>query len=243
MKRLFRGLRDKPPDAAYDAVIIGAGIGGLICANLLAREGLRVLLTEQHYMVGGYCSTFRRKGYTFDAATHFYPLLGNPATITGRLLLDLGITNGWVKMDPVDHFHFPDGSSFAVPADFDVYLKRVKAEFPEEAAALNKFFAVVREVYMFGLLSYFRWRDSDRLEPYRRMTVRQALDQHFRNEKLKLLLAADCGHWGSPPSRTSFVFDSMLRLSYFLGNYYPRGGSQAFADELALRFEECGGNR
>jgi len=35
--------------------------------------------------------------------------------------------------------------------------------------------------------------------------------------------------------RTSFVFDSMLRLSYFLGNYYPRGGSQAFADELALR--------
>src|SRR5262249_39926097 len=48
--------------------------------------------------------------------------------------------------------------------------------------------------------------------------------------------------WGSPPSRTSFVFDSMLRLSYFLGNYYPRGGSQAFADELALRFEELGGH-
>jgi prolycopene isomerase len=34
----------------------------------------------------------------------------------------------------------------------------------------------------------------------------------------------------------------MLRLSYFLGNYYPRGGSQAFADELALRFEERGGH-
>jgi len=34
----------------------------------------------------------------------------------------------------------------------------------------------------------------------------------------------------------------MLRLSYFLGNYYPCGGSQAFADELALRFEELGGD-
>src|SRR5947209_15830825 len=34
----------------------------------------------------------------------------------------------------------------------------------------------------------------------------------------------------------------MLRLSYFLGNYYPQGGSQAFADELALRFEERGGH-
>lgn len=242
MKRLFKGLRGKEPDRSYDAVIIGAGIGGLICANLLAREGLHVLIIEQHYMVGGYCSTFRRNGFTFDAATHFYPLLGNPATITGKLLLDLNITNGWVKMDPVDHFHFPDGSRFSVPADFDLYLDRLKKEFPEEAEALDRFFVLVREVYLAGLLTYFRWRETDRLGPYSDKTVRQMLDQCFRNRKLKLLLAADCGHWGSPPSRTSFVFDSMLRLSYFLGNYYPRGGSQAFADELALRFEELGGH-
>ncbi|MGZ8846336.1 MAG: phytoene desaturase family protein, partial [Pyrinomonadaceae bacterium] len=141
-----------------------------------------------------------------------------------------------------DHFHFPDGSSFAVSADFEIYLARLKSEFPEEATALDKFFELVREVYMLGLLSYFRWRDNDRLKPFAQMTVREALDRHFRNPKLKLLLAADCGHWGSPPCRTSFVFDSMLRLSYFLGNYYPRGGSQAFADELALRFEELGGD-
>ena len=242
MKRLFRGLRGQSPAASYDAVIIGAGIGGLICANLLARDGLRVLLVEQHYMVGGYCSTFRRKGFTFDAATHFYPLLGNPATITGKLLCDLGVTNGWVKMDPVDHFHFPDGSTFAVPADFDTYLDKLKHDFPNEAERLDQFFALVREVYLSGLLTYFRWRETDRLDHYSGMTLRQVLDQYFRDPKLKLLLAADCGHWGSPPSRTSFVFDSMLRLSYFLGNYYPRGGSQAFADELALRFEELGGH-
>jgi phytoene dehydrogenase-like protein len=242
MKRPFTGLRHRPPDRSYDAVIIGAGIGGLICANLLAREGLRVLLVEQHYMVGGYCSTFRRKGYTFDAATHFYPLLGSPATLTGKLLLELGVRNGWVKMDPVDNFHFPDGSSFSVPADFNTYLSKLKAGFPDEGQALDGFFRVVREVYMYGLLSYFRGRDTERLDPFRHMTVREALAHHFRSRKLRLLLAADCGHWGSPPSRTSFIFDSMLRLSYFLGNYYPRGGSQAFADELAQKFEEGGGH-
>ena len=64
MARSFRGLRDTEPAATYDCVIIGAGIGGLILANLLARDGLKVLLVEQHYMVGGYCSTFRRAGYT-----------------------------------------------------------------------------------------------------------------------------------------------------------------------------------
>ncbi len=242
MKRPFRGLRDQSPASSYDAVVVGAGVGGLVCANLLAREGLRVLLVEQHYMVGGYCSTFRRAGYTFDAATHFYPLLGNPRTITGKLLRDLGLTQGWVKMDPVDHFHLPDGSSFSVPADFDAYLSKLKAEFPEESRALDDFFAVVREVYLHGLLEYFRWRATDRLDPFRSMTVRDALDRYFRDPKLKLLLAGDCGHWGGPPRRTSFVFDSMLRLSYFLGNYYPRGGSQAFADELAQRFEERGGH-
>jgi phytoene dehydrogenase-like protein len=242
MKRPFTGLRNQPPDSSYDAVIVGAGVGGLVCANLLARAGLRVLLVEQHYMVGGYCSTFRRGGYTFDAATHFYPLLGNPRTITGKLLRELGLTQEWVKMDPVDHFHFPNGSNFSVPADFDAYLLKLKAEFPEESRALDDFFAVVREVYLSGLLEYFRWRTTDRLDPFRQLTVRDALDRYFRDPKLKLLLAGDCGHWGAPPRRTSFVFDSMLRLSYFLGNYYPRGGSQAFADELAQRFEERGGH-
>src|SRR5437667_2207903 len=145
MKRLFRGLRGKRPNDSYDAVIIGAGIGGLICANLLAREGLRVLLTEQHYMVGGYCSTFRRKGFTIDAATHFYPLLGNPMTITGAVLAEIGCRTKWVKMDPVDHFHFPDGTSFSVPADFDEYLTKLKAAFPDEVLALDTFFEIARD--------------------------------------------------------------------------------------------------
>lgn len=241
MSRPFRALKNGPTPT-YDAIVIGAGIGGLICANLLVRQGLRVLLVEQHYMVGGYCSIFRRKGYTFDAATHFYPLLGNPTTMTGKLLGDLGITTGWVKMDPVDQFHFPDGSHYAVPADFDRYVAELKALFPQEAEAIDRFFAVVKEAYMYGLLAYFRGRDTAKLDSYRGLTVQQVLDQHFRDHKLKLLLTADCPHWGSPPSRTSFVFDSMLRLSYFVGNYYPIGGSQTFADELAQRFEEQGGH-
>lgn len=223
-------------------MVIGSGVGGLIVANLLVRAGLKVLLVEQHYMAGGYCSTFRRGGYTFDAATHFYPLLGNPETLTGRLLAELGVATGWIAMDPVDVFHLPDGSRFAVDPDFTAYLAHLKADFPAERAALDGFFAEVREAYLLGLLCYFRGRGEERLGRFREQTVRQALDRWFGDAKLKLLLTADCPHWGSPPCRTSFVFDSMLRLSYFLGNYYPRGGSQAFADDLVQAFEERGGH-
>ena len=242
MKRPFQPLpHSRGPDPSYDAVIIGAGIGGLIAANLLAREGLNVLLVEQHYVVGGYCSTFQRQGYTFDAASHFYPLLGDPGTMTGKLLAKLGVETKWVKMDPVDQFHLPDGSSFAVAADFDAYFSRLKQEFPDEAGALDRFFALARKLYLWGILYYFRGIDTKRLAPYLDMTLRDALDQFFQSARLKLLLTADVPHWGSAPNRTSFVFDSMLRLSYFLGNYYPVGGSQRFADELAQRFQERGG--
>ena len=241
-RRPFHGLRRNAPRQRYDAVVVGAGIGGLVTANLLAREGLAVLLVERHYMVGGYCSTFRRAGFTFDAATHFYPLLGNAETISGRLVRELGVETRWVKMDPVDTFHFPDGSRFEVPADYDDYRRRLDGEFPAERERLERFFAEVHEAYMLGLLAYFRGRETERLERFRGLSVRDALDRHFSDEKLKLLLTADCPHWGSAPRRTSFVFDSMLRLSYFLGNFYPVGGSQAFADELARCFEERGGD-
>ena len=241
-KRRFKGLRKEGPDSSYDVIIIGAGIGGLICANLLQRDGLRVLMIEQHYMAGGYCSTFRRKGYTFDAATHFYPLLGNPSTMTGKLLLDLEIDTGWIKMDPIDTFHFPDGDRFVVPGDFRDYRAELDRLFPHEKENISEFFATVREVYLLGLLAYFRGRETARLDDFRDWTVQDALNRFFRDPKLKLLLTADSPHWGSPPYRTSFVFDSMLRLSYFLGNYYPVEGSQAFADTLAMRFEEAGGH-
>lgn len=242
MKRPFRGLRRREPRAAYDAVVVGGGVAGLVAANLLAREGLSVLLAEQHYMLGGYCSTFRRGGFTFDASTHFYPLLGDPKTLTGRILAELGVETRWVKMDPVDTFHLPDGTRFDVPADFETYRRRLDEAFSAERDALERFFSEAREAYHLGLIEHFRRRPVARLDRFRELTVRDVLDRHFRDERLKLVLTADCPHWGSPPKRTSFVFDSMLRLSYFLGNYYPVGGSQAFADELGRCFEERGGD-
>src|SRR5215831_12440469 len=139
MARRFKSLRGEPLPF-YDAVIIGAGVGGLLCGDLLAHSGLQVLLIEQHYMVGGYCSAFKRKGFVFDAATHFYPLLGNPRTLTGKVLVKLGLKTTWIKMDPVDQFHFPDGTKFTVPADFDSYIIRLKREFPDEERAIDDFF-------------------------------------------------------------------------------------------------------
>ncbi len=242
MKHPFKPLKIKEnPASSYDVIIIGAGIGGLISANILAQDGLKVLLLEQHYVVGGYCSSFYRKGYYFDAGSHFYPLLGNPESITGKIVRDIGATNKWKKMDPVDQFHLPDKSTFSVPADLDTYLKKIKKQFPESVAQIDKYFDAVREAYLFGLLHYFKGKTSKQFKKFENFSLKDMLDKHIDDPKLKFILTADCAHWGSPPSRTSFVFDSMLRLSYFLGNYYPEGSSQKFADELAFCFQQSGG--
>ncbi|HHD56991.1 MAG TPA: FAD-dependent oxidoreductase [Desulfobulbaceae bacterium] len=53
--------------APFDVIVIGGGIGGLVTGALLADAGLSLLLLEQHDKTGGCASTFRRKGYKFEA--------------------------------------------------------------------------------------------------------------------------------------------------------------------------------
>jgi len=54
-------------DRDYDVIIIGGGVGGLVCGDLLSKRGYRVLILEKNYQVGGYCQSSKRKGYTFNA--------------------------------------------------------------------------------------------------------------------------------------------------------------------------------
>src|SRR5262249_55440598 len=191
--------------------------------------------------LGGFCSTFRRHGYIFDAATHFYPLLGNPATLTGKILHRLGIATEWVPMDPVDQFHFPGLPTFSVPGDLPGFIARLKEFFPAESQRIDSYFKELRQSYLAGLLYYFRGVANDTIDRLGRYTMWEKLDESFRDPRIKAVLMADSLHWGSLPGSTSYVFDAMLRLAYFLGNYYPKGSSQKFADDLGRGLQSRGG--
>ncbi|RLT04545.1 MAG: NAD(P)/FAD-dependent oxidoreductase [Planctomycetota bacterium] len=59
---------------SYDVVVIGSGLAGLTSANILARQGLRVLLLEHHYQLGGMATWFKRAGgHIFDISLHGFP--------------------------------------------------------------------------------------------------------------------------------------------------------------------------
>ena len=83
-------------------------------------------------------------------------------------------------MDPVDHFHFPDGSSFSVSADFDEYIDELKATFPHERWRSTSFFAMRATAYLYGLLYYFRGREHERFGALPHLTLQRGARARFQ---------------------------------------------------------------
>src|SRR3990172_12590243 len=99
----------KPSKNVYDAIIIGAGISGLVCGCYLAKAGMKVLVVEQHDKPGGYCTSFRRHGFIFDAAAHSFGSYregGNFRQIVADLGLDKLIKIA--RFNPSDLIIAPD---------------------------------------------------------------------------------------------------------------------------------------
>jgi len=139
----YRPSRLKQP---YDALIIGSGIGGLTTAALLSELGWRVAVLEQHYTAGGATHSYERNGYEWDVGVHYIGDMGG-ATMSRRLMDFL--TQGkvaWAPMDAhYDRFFIGDRTYDAVagPAEF---RDNLLAHFPREAAAIDRYLELLREV-------------------------------------------------------------------------------------------------
>ena len=86
----------------YDAVVIGAGNGGLTAAIRLLQGGARVLLVEKHNIPGGFATSFRRGRFEFEASLHELNDFGTADNAGDvRVLFDeLGVTDKieWVQI-------------------------------------------------------------------------------------------------------------------------------------------------
>jgi len=65
-------IDDRSNITKADVVVIGAGIGGLCCAALLAKYGYKVVVCESHDIAGGAGHAFERQGFQFDSGPSFH---------------------------------------------------------------------------------------------------------------------------------------------------------------------------
>ena len=229
-----------------DAIIIGSGMGGLSAAAALVKAGKRPLILEHHFAVGGNAQTFRRrKMFDFDVGLHYIGDCG-PGGAFPTLLQAMGVDG--VEFAPMDRdgfdtLHFPD-LTFRVPATWDRYGERLRAAFPGERAAIDRY------------LEYAQWvrasmggsaGDAPSLQhvlgkPWTDLTLGEVFDALEMSVQLRHVLAAECGTYGSPPSRASLgihigVMDHYLKS----GGWYIHGGSPALINGFVRAIERGGG--
>lgn len=221
----------KSDNTIHDAVIIGAGISGLVCGCYLAKAGLKVLIAEQHNKPGGYCTSFQRQGYAFDAAAHSFGGYRNGG-IVRKVFDDLNINKNIriIRFDPSDIIVAPD-YKVSFHTDLQKTVSRIQNSFPKESGNVEAFFTFLLNP---PPGAFARMRSS---------TFKDLLDTYFNDNKLKTLLAFPVfGNGALPPSRMSAFIGAKIFTEFLIdGGYYPEDGMQKFSDALADRFQEYGG--
>lgn len=126
----------------WDAIVVGAGFGGLAAALTLAEQGRRVLVLEALRYPGGCACTFTRRGQAFDAG----------ATMLGGLMPGQ-LVHGWLErhgeslevtaLDPVLTVH-AGARTVVVPPDRQAWVEALVAAHPEHRAGIERFADILR---------------------------------------------------------------------------------------------------
>ena len=238
----------------YDAIVIGSGMGGLSAASMLAQQGKRVLLLEQHNVIGGMTQAYTRKGYRWTVGMHYIGDVGSKQA-TGWKLFNY-VTGGgleWKPMPDVFNRMSIGDRYYDIPSGVEAYANLLKEHFPHEAEGIDKYVALISKVTR-SSGGYFAQKAmpaaavegayDDMCEEFHAYSDRITLDvlsELISDKELIAVICANYGDYSLEPTRSSFAMHCMLAKHYINGAFYPVGGGMAFSKLMAPIIEDAGG--
>ena len=216
----------------YDAVIIGSGIGGLVCGCYLAKEGMKVLIAEKNFKVGGYCTSFVRDGIVFDACVHTIGSCREDGIVT-NILRDLKIEKEIIfsRISPL-RFIISEDKKLEVDANIQSTIDNLCRYFPKERKNLELFFNIVMNEEYIKLAA--KLRD---------LTFNKFLKTYTTNRELNNLFSFLLFQSAGLPSNSISAFFGVILLREYIidGGYYLKNGIQELPDKLRDTFIKSGG--
>ncbi|WP_424629252.1 phytoene desaturase family protein [Bradyrhizobium sp. SYSU BS000235] len=221
--------------ARYDAVIIGAGLGGLTAGAILARAGRKVLLIERGNSVGGAASSYKVGELFVEGSLHETSDPRDPRDPKHRPLTRAGVLDAvtWV---PARQFYTvrggPVGAPLALPDNFSAARHTLAERFPRARSAIAK---------LLGEMETFT-HDPSAVDWS--LSLSQKLEQMCDgDEALKAAVAANLSYYHDNPETLSWAAFAMAQGSYLLnGGVYVQGGSQRLSSALARAIRAAGGD-
>ncbi len=226
-------------------VIIGAGIGGLVAGNLLARKGHRLVLFESHSSPGGYTAGFWRKGFYFESGT----LSFESSNMIFKAMRDIGV---------FDQINFVKQISRWVSSDFDGITETYQDfknlfynAYPSERTKLEKYFGEADKMYK--TMSYFSGDKKSRFDSiknyliggikalriyqkYSKLTITEFTERFFEKDSLLYRVLKNIGY----PDMSAWILGGAI-ATLFDDYWTVKDGMQSWADVLAENFKKLGG--
>jgi len=233
-------------------VVIGAGLGGLSTAALLAREGFPVTLLEKNDSPGGRARTFCADGFRFDMGPSWYLM----PEVFQRFFEEFGKTPEDYyrlhRLDPSYRMVFGRDDVVDVSADLDQNHRLFGRLEKGGEAKFSKFLAQSRVLYDLSM-SEFVYKEFRTLFDYFSPRVINAgvsprvfgsmdsyVARYFKNDRARKLLEYSIVFLGGNPKKTPAMYSMLSHVDFNLGVWYPSGGLHSVVQALVSLCQELG---
>ena len=234
-----------------EAIIIGAGPGGLASAILLAAAGLKVKILERLPVVGGRTSSIEANGYKFDLGPTFflYPrVLDEILRTAGTSLRD---EVPMARLDPQYRIQFGEGGSLDCSPQIERMEKSIAALAPQDVPGFRRFLAENRTklALMEPCLErpFLGWQDVVNLRLLKLLPMirpHQSVDTYlkrfFKDDRVRLAFCFQSKYLGMSPFRCPSLFSILSFLEYEYGVWHPIGGCAAVTAAMARVAQRLG---